>query len=297
MVNSPVLTSQQKYLIAEPSSNLITNSPTTDSKICTMLGLSNLTSAIEPVPVEPILPNFALCHPAYGDTLKGPFGLTTASILPQGTTPTLYTIYQDKQGQASKYTLPFKVSYADVRIDVQVAGPVDATSMLLIPNEIRGMAAYLASVCGGGSGTGGFITSGIHGLVDFVTNPWSDLDAPRYPNSTAFLTVTMTSPQIYTQAGDYDPEMALFLARAERNALDGIQPPLDVRILDRGRRFAVQATHMKRLGDVAWWDAVPLQSKTTEASNRTHDAMTTDVTAAEIATSRRKRDSREHPNG
>jgi len=274
-----------------------------DPTTCTMLSLStlsNVTSYVPPTPIEPSFPDFALYHSAYGAGLKRQDGLYTGGILPHGTNAITYTVNQHEGGRASQYELPFTVSYAGAKIAVQVAGPVSIESIVLRPNDVRGMAGYLANFCVGRFGTGGFVTKRIQGLVDHITNPLSDLGAPKYPDSTAFITVTMSSPDIRTTAGNYDPGMALFFQRVEENALGRIPQPLileQIEIADRVVRYAVQAKRMQRLGKLAWWDESPLQGGTTEISDRVTKEQLSNVTAAESGTSRRTKRSRGHLRG
>jgi len=254
--------------------------------------LPNLTSYIPPTPIEPSLPDFAFCHPAYGAGLKKEHGLQTGGILPYGTNYVTYSVNHNKEGRASQYQLPIEVSYTNVKIAVQVAGPVNTQSMVLRPNDVRGMAAYLATFCAGRFGTGGFVTKRIRGLVDYVTDPIADLGAPEYPDSTAFITVTMSSPDIRTSAGDYDPMMALFLQRTEEDASRRIPPSLQfetLEIADRIIRYGVQAGRMKRLGTLAWWDKSLLQGGMTGISKSILEEDSNNVTEAKVRTSRRKR--------
>jgi hypothetical protein len=275
------------------SSSTATAPPKIDPATCTMINistLSNVTSYVPPVPIEPSLPNFAFCHAAYGAGLKREDGLHTGGILPHGTNAVTYTVTQKLEDRGSLYNLPVEVSYAGVKLAVQVAGPVKIKSIVLRPNDVRGMAAYLATFCAGRLGMGGFVTKRIQGLVDYVTDPFADLGAPEYPDSTAFITVTMSSPDIRTSAGDYDPAMALFLQRTEEEASRRIPLSLPFPRLEIAHRtisYGIQARRMRRLGTLAWWDVLPVQEDTIGMSHRTTDMGSSNVTAAKVRTSRR----------
>ena len=221
-----------------------------------MLSIGNLSSFVPPVPIAPTRPDFAFCHPDYGANLRRQDAVYAGGILPQGTMPVNYFNTQDEEGGRHwDYELPFSVAFGGVTITVEIAGPIDIHEISLVPNRIRGMAAFLANSCVGERGIGGFVTHKIQGLVDFVTNPASDLDAPAYPDSAAFITLTMSSPiHAHSFPGDYDPIMATFLQRVEGWALDRMTNPLQqAEIADRSVRFTVQAQRMKRLGTVSWW--------------------------------------------
>lgn len=253
--------------------------------------LSTLTSYVPPIPIEPSLPDFAFCHAAYGAGLKNGDGLHTGGILPYGTNAVPYVVNHNKEGRTAQYELPVEASYAGVKIAVQVAGPVNIQFIVVRPNDIRGMAAYLATFCAGRLGTGGFVTRRIRGLVEYVTDPLTDLAAPGYPDSTAFITVTMSSPDIRTSAGDYDPVMALFLQRTEEEASRRISPSLhfgSLEIADRIIRYGVQAGRMKRLGTLAWWNELLLQGDSKGIPNRILEEYSSNITAARVRTSRRK---------
>lgn len=185
--------------------------------------------------------------------------------------------------------MPLKASFAGVTITVEVGGPVEIESMILIPNDLRGMVAYLATFCAGRYGTGGFVTRRLQGLMDYVTDPQSDLDAARYPESTAFITVTMSSPdkQISAgSAGDYDPQMALFLQDIEMRTLDKVPPIHQSEIAIRSFRYSIQAKRMQRLGKLAWWDH-PLGQM--DGVNRTLEQYSNNVTAKAVQETRRNK--------
>lgn len=250
--------------------------------------LQNLTSYVAPIAVQPLFPNFAFCHPAYGTGLKKDDGLHTGGILPQGINPVPYTVNHEAS-RASKYHMPLKASFAGVTITVEVGGPVEIDSMILIPNDLRGMAAYLATFCAGRYGTGGFVTRRLQGLMDYVTDPQSDLDVARYPDSTAFITVTMSSPDKQTlagSAGDYDPQMALFLQDVEMRTLDKVPPMHQSEIAIRSFRYSIQAKRMQRLGKVPWWDH-PLGQM--NGVNRTLEEQSRYATATAVQKRRRNR--------
>jgi len=238
-----------------------------------MLNSGNLTSYVQPIPIAPVLPDYALCHRAYGAHLNRQQALYAGGILPQGGMPVEYSVTQDDEGgHIALYELPFAVSFDGVAVGVDVAGPIDIDAITLVPNELRGMAAYLANSCVGARGTGGFVTKNIQGLVDYVTCPEADLDAPAYPDSTAFITVTVSSPQqAHFFPGDYDPAMAHFLRQVEANALNTVAASQHFIIADRLIRYTVQATRMTRLGKVAWWDDGRLHGNRTDISNLLSD--------------------------
>ncbi|CAF9943015.1 MAG: hypothetical protein ALECFALPRED_010433 [Alectoria fallacina] len=124
-----------------------------------------------------------------------------------------------------KYLLPFLEFFGGVSISVDVSGPVNINNINVVPNDIRGMVAYVANRCLGVQRViGGFVTKRIQGLVGYVTDPISDIDATIYPDSTAFLTVMVSDHQnAHSSPGDYDPMLALFLQKADLDVLSRLR--------------------------------------------------------------------------
>lgn len=249
-----------------------------------MANLTNLTSFSPPIPIPPIAPNFAFCDIAYGFWLSAGDAMFLADTLPHGTFPVPYTVNQDLSSPDS-YDLPYETHLGDVAITINVAGTTDIDSILLVPDQIRGMAAYIAQHCLEQRGVGGFMTEGIQGLVDYVTDPTSDLDADPYPSSTAFITVLVGKPDTaFSSPGDYDPKLAYFLQHTEMVAMDKVEAQdLDV-IGQRMLLYTAQATRMTRLGDVAWWETPEVGSNGTEAAS----LQTTNAAMHDVSTSRRR---------
>ena len=249
-----------------------------------MANLTNLTSFVPPIPIPPITPNFAYCDKAYGVGLSQGDAIFLAGTLPHGTFPVPYTVNQDLPSPDS-YDLPYETHRRDVAITIYVSGLADVDSILLVPDEIRGMAAYIIQTCLQQGRGGGFMTKAIQGLVDYVTDPTSDLDAHPYPSSTAFITVLLGKPDTaFSYPGDYDPCLAYFLVHTELLAMDTVEPQyLDV-IGERMLRYTAMAARMTRLGDVAWWDPPEIGSNETEAA----PPQMTNAAMHNVSTSRRR---------
>ena len=264
-----------------------------------MTSLVNLSSYLSIVPIPPVAPDFLFCNGAYGTHLMKDEAFEAASLLPQGTTPVTYFIDDPDLGPFAtnvsspelgrrEHQLPFLESFGDVSIAVDVSGPVEINRFTVVPNDIRGMAAYVASQCLGTAGWGGFVTREIQELVDFVTDPTSDIDFLRYPDRTAFLTVTVGNHQTsHAFPGNYDPEMASVLRKAEANALDHVQSPYDIaEIEDRVRKFALAGANMQRLGtSVPWWSGWFTQENRTSVAN----VRLANMNAQGVAIARRRR--------
>lgn len=256
----------------------------------TSVGIFN--AAVPPVPIPPVPPNFVFCNGAYGAGLSHDQAIKAASLLPQGTIPITYSVEEPEMDDlaanvtATEYRLPFIEYFGDVSITVDVSGPVNINRLDVVPNDIRGMAAYVANQCLRRRGVGGFITKRIQGLVDFVTDPDSDIDAPIYPDSTAFLTVTVSNDEsVHAFPGDYDPEMAYFLRKAEANALSRVAPIDQAEIANRVVKFAIAESRMRRLGTaVTWYGGWLVQGNRTGTAN----LELTNVTTEGVATARRR---------
>ncbi|MCJ1452444.1 hypothetical protein MMC28_002787 [Mycoblastus sanguinarius] len=253
----------------------------------TNLDLTNMTAFNPPVPIVPTPPNFVLCNSEYGYPLNKRDGIYAAGSLPVGTLPEQYFL----DNPSAQYTLPFHATYGGVVISVEVGGPSDVQSISLVPNDIRGMAAYLANRCSGARYMGGFVTKGLGPLINYVTNPKMNLDTAPYPPSTAFITVTLSDhAHSFVSPGDYDPMMATVLQRAEIDVIEHVSPAFHSTIADRVIRFAVQATRMQRLGEIPWWDFVLVgNASRTEALNGPALNITAHDLADGLATSRRRK--------
>ena len=249
-----------------------------------MANFTNLTSLIPPIPTPPIAPNFAVCDPAYGLGLSPRNAILIADILPHDTFPVSYTVNQDLKAPGF-YDLPYERHSGGVSITVNVAGAADIDSILLVPNQIRGMAAYITQECLGQRRSGGFMTKGIQGLVNYVTDPTSDLDAHPYPSSTAFITVLVGKiDTAFSSPGDYDPNLAYFLQHTEMVAMDRVEAQyLDI-IGERMLWYTAQAARMTRLGHVAWWDTLEVGSNETQAAS----LQATKAAIHDVRTSRRR---------
>ena len=249
-----------------------------------MANLTNLTSFSPPIPIPPIAPNIAVCDIAYGFGLSYQDAIFVADTLPHGTFLAPYTVNQDLSLPGS-YDLPYETHLGDVAITISVAGVADINYIFQVPDQIRGMAAYIAQHCLEQRRSGGFITKGIQGLVDYVTDPTSDLNAHPYPSSTAFITVLVSRlDEAFSCPGDYDPKLAYFLQHTELVAMDKVEPQyLDV-IGERMLLYTAQAARMTRLGDVAWWEIIEVGSNGTEAAS----LQTTNATMHNVSTSRRR---------
>ena len=259
-----------------------------------MTSLMNLDSYSPPIAIPPVPPNFVFCSDAYGTGLTRDKALEAGGQLPRGAMPVTYSVGEpesDALGSNVSLTrpgfhLPFLEFYSGVSISVDVSGPINIEEINVVPNDIRGMAAYIADTCVRRSGVGGFITRKIQGLVDFVTNPTSDIMTP-FPDSTAFLTLTLGDDEsVHPFPGDFDPQMARFLRRAEIDAFDKVQ--LEDRPVIAGRiaHFARTEARMRRLGtNVPWWDEYSMRGNRTSTSN----LELADRTSKNIATARQKK--------
>ncbi|KAL9065289.1 MAG: hypothetical protein Q9161_008318 [Pseudevernia consocians] len=260
-----------------------------------MTSLINLNSYTPPVPIPPVAPNFLFCNGAYGTGLRRDEAFQAGGLLPQGTMPVTYSVEEPEQDGLTanfsalelEYRLPFLESFGGVSISVDVSGPVDINKINVVPNDIRGMAAFVASQCLSRGGMGGFVTKKIQGLVDFVTDPTSSFDAPIYPDSTAFLTLTVSNHQnAHTFPGDYDPQFAIFLRKAEADALERVEPQYRDVIADRITKFSIAKLRMRMLGtEVPWWGGWLGQGNKTEIA----DVQLGNVTTEGAASARRRK--------
>ena len=264
--------------------------------LCSMIGLLKPSLSF-PFPIPPVAPDFVYCDGAYGTGLSPDDAFNAADLLPRGTVPVPYSVEEPQIDDIAVnvsalgvgYELPFLTFKGGVSLSVDVSGPVDIHRIGVIPNDLRGMAAWVAHKCVAQSGgVGGFVTKRIQGLVDFVTDPTKDIDDQNYPDSTAFLTLMLSDhEQCATFPGDYDPQFAKVLRQAEIDAWAAAGPRQRPVLQDRIQKFTRSEMNMRRLGtDVPWWHGWDtLQGNRTMVTNDQRVNTTTES----VATARRRR--------
>ena len=261
-----------------------------------MISLLNPSLSL-PFPIPPVAPDFVYCDGAYGTDLFPDDAFDAADLLPRGTVPVPYSVEEpeidDLAANVSAlgvgYEFPFLRFKGGVSLSVDVSGPVAIHTIGVIPNDLRGMAAWVAHKCVvQGRGVGGFVTKRLQGLVDFVTDPTKDIDNPDYPDSAAFLTLMVSShEQSATFPGDYDPQLARVLRQAEIDAWAQAGPRQRPIFQERIQMFTRSEMNMRRLGtDIPWWHGwESLQGNQTAATSVQRVNTTTEI----VATARRRR--------
>lgn len=261
-----------------------------------MIGLLNPSLSF-PYPIPPVAPDFVYCDGAYGTGLFPDDAFNAGDLLHRGARPVPYSVEEPEADALAAnvstlgvgYELPFLTFKGGVSLSIDVSGPVDIHTIGVIPNDLRGMAAWVAHKCVvEGRGVGGFITKRIQGLVNFVTDPTTDIDSQNYPASTAFLTLMLSDhEQSATFPGDYDPQLAKVLRQAEIDAWAEAGPRQRPVLQDRIQKFTRSEMNMRRLAtDVPWWHGWdPLQGNRTAATNVQRVKTTTES----AATARRRR--------
>ena len=176
--------------------------------------------------------------------------------------------------QSASHHLPFTTSsdLVSVQVDYASAFMIDSVpSILLRPNDIRGMAGYVIQECIKDRGVAGFATAKISSLLDFVNQPDTDITRVPYPPQTMFMTVTVGSKLRYMPPpGNYDPAIAQALeASALRDAQHIGLPGAARELRRRARAWARQQVSMRPLLK-AWWDFLkPYPIESSSAENRT----------------------------
>ena len=262
-----------------------------------MIGLVNPSLSI-PFPIPPVAPDFVYCDGAYGTGLLPDDAYDAGDMLPRGTVPVPYSVEEPEMNDAAAnvsslgrgYELPFLTFKGGVSLSIDVSGPVGIHTIGVIPNDFRGMAAWVAHKCVvQRGGMGGFITKRIQGLVDFVTDPTKDIDNPDYPDSAAFLTLMLSNhEESATFPGDYDPHLAKVLRQAEIDAWAEAGPRQRPILQQRIQMFTRSEMNMRRLGTVIpWWHGWEdsLQGNRTAVTN----VQRVNTTTESVATARRRR--------
>ena len=259
-----------------------------------MTNLVNPSSYLVPVSVPIVPPDSVHCYNDYGIHLQFDEALHAITQLPEGILPVTYTVGEPEtknyaanvSALAAEHELPFLEFYGGLALSVKMSGPVDIRSVRIVPNVIREMAGWVASDCiARGAGVGGFVTYGIRGLIDFVIDPTSDLDIRPYPDSTAFLTLLISSHRTSdTSPGECAPAIATILRTAEQAAYHRAGPRYKNLIAERVFRYRRSEIAMRRLGAVRWWDT-DFQGNRTAVTNFQHANTTTES----VATARRRK--------
>lgn len=139
-------------------------------------------------PLAPTAPDYGICDRRYGARLTPLLCTWAAETLTEGNSPFPYAVSGGPAGpQALPHTAmfgeqplssrPFDLSYSswsgNCKVWVEIAGPVMPQVYEAIPDEIRGMAAWVIDGCvaGTGGGTGGFVIKDISKLTAYVTEP------------------------------------------------------------------------------------------------------------------------------
>ena len=261
-----------------------------------MIGLLNPSLSL-PFPIPPVSPDFVYCNGDYGTGLFPDDAYNAGDLLPRGTVPVPYSVEEpelyDLAANVSAlgvgYELPFLIFKGGLSLSIDVSGPVGIHLISVIPDDLRGMAAWVAHKCVvQGGGVGGFVTKRMQGLVDFVTDPAKDIEDPDYPDSAAFLTLMLSDhEQSATFPGDYDPQLAKVLRQAEIDAWARAGPRQRPVFQERIQMFTRSEMNMRRLGtDIPWWHGwESLQGNRTAATN----VQRVNTTTESVATARRRR--------
>lgn len=142
-------------------------------------------------------------------------------------------------------------------VQVDLAGPRLPQTYNIIPNDVAYMANQVLSSCVTGPfETGGFATSDLQVMDNWLTEPKTSLDGP-FPISTAFLTVTITQKvPDWLSPGNYDPIVAFHFSQVVIKAIGRTFLLRDrVALRKRAERLLRQGEKMKPRGNrVPWWE-------------------------------------------
>ncbi len=157
-----------------------------------LLEPASLQYSAGPLPFAPIAPDYGICDRRYGAHLTPLICGWAADTLIQGDSLERYTV---RGGVPGPHTLPYTAifgmiilslepfdfsdscSAGNCKIWIEVAGPATPQIYDAVPNEIRGMAAWVIEQCVGeiGGGYGGFATKDINTLTAYVTQPDTEI--------------------------------------------------------------------------------------------------------------------------
>lgn len=152
------------------------------------------------IPVAPLPPDFVLCSSLYGANLDARDCKHAAGNLPWGGQPMSYrldrrpsdftlpmSVTMGQQEQLYRFTLSItKTQIGNCMVSVEIAGPSPPLTIVAIPNQVRGLAAWVANECvSRGGGHGGFATLMIGNLIGFALNPAISLFRDRLCKSAA----------------------------------------------------------------------------------------------------------------
>ncbi|CAO1600159.1 hypothetical protein XANCAGTX0491_003862 [Xanthoria calcicola] len=222
-------------------------------------GLFNATADL------PLSDGRTFCAPFYGHFADSNDCKNAILKLPAGPTPIPYI----NDGRFGPGHLPEVHRSGNCMIQIELAGPGNPASFRVAPDRIRKLASKVGSFCVEEGHTGGFITSTLEPMGEWLTSAAGTFDAPFrhpcHPNSTApttsFLTVSLTPivPE-YLSPGNYDPAIASVFANAEFDAATRLAPSsrLATTLRARGNRLLRIAQVMDPRGHrIPWWSLPP----------------------------------------
>ena len=258
-------------------------------------------------PVAPTPPDFHLCSIDYGRLITGADCFEALNMLPGGSGMIRFQVqrsFPDEWNptglplivESGRYHLFFSLSViktdevlGDCRINVEVAGPNPPETMLIVPNNLRSMASYVINRCVVlRGGYGGFITSGLSHLVNYVVernlmpnfavhewrkgDPFCRFNIIRLKfgdpsdrgvaDSTSFITITVTtsdSPKSGMAPGNTDPSIAdaigNYMNAATNSDSKGAGQASQLRKIRSigGQMWELAAAGMIRSGSTTWW--------------------------------------------
>ncbi|KAI4238280.1 MAG: hypothetical protein LQ349_001202 [Xanthoria aureola] len=145
-------------------------------------------------------------------------------------------------------------------IQIELAGPGNPASFRVAPDRIRKLASKVGSFCVEEGHTGGFVTSTLEPMGNWLTSAAGTFEVP-FPPTTSFLTVSLTPivPE-YLSPGNYDPAIASVFANAEFDAAAKSSPSsrLATTLRARGNRLLRIAQVMDPRGHrIPWWSLPP----------------------------------------
>ncbi|CAL8576046.1 hypothetical protein XPA_001937 [Xanthoria parietina] len=215
-------------------------------------GLFNATAGL------PLSDGRTFCTPFYGHFADSEDCKNAILKLPGGPTPIPY--FND--GRFGPSHLPEVQRSGNCMIQIELAGPGNPASFRVAPDRIRKLASKVGSFCVEEGKTGGFVTSTLEPMGNWLTSAAGTFEAP-FPPATSFLTVSLT-PIVpdYLSPGNYDPAIASVFATAEFDAAAKLAPSsrLATTLRARGNRLLRIARVMDPRGRrIPWWSSPPLR--------------------------------------
>ena len=174
--------------------------------------------------VIPLRPDSYQCSGSYGSQLDTLDCIEAASRFPTGATAQLYSIDNTRLAGYQPYNIPSQVMRGDCLVKLDIIGDEETRGRVsIVPDVVRGLAAFVIAQCVTGAGVGGYATDGLANMIQYILSPqeypYAAAMAPPFPanlspfpQTALFFTVTVSDhTNLHRYPPGYDPAIPIML--------------------------------------------------------------------------------------